>query len=217
VKKNRYLHFRHPKVQVKKKNLSHFWLSVAAISQQLPGVQLPSCFWRIKQQKTSPETSQFLCRFSLIFTSFPNLTQLKSGPSPKWAHQATREEWQISAESLCSPGSRQPASAPSAVAGPLLHHPPPVPPRLCLRLPGAGLIFPWKRLARIPLPGKSLCSHLRRLSQTPLLRTLRRWHLPAAFSSQAGKPTSLSLPLYTPPLRWCWVDTGLARLSLVCQ
>lgn len=87
VQKNRYLHFRHPKVQVKK-NLSHFWLSVAAISQQLPSVQSPLCFQRIKQQKTSLETSHFLYRFSLIFTSFPNLWQLKSSSTPKQVHQA---------------------------------------------------------------------------------------------------------------------------------
>lgn len=127
VKKNSYLHFRHPKVQVKKKNLSQFWLSVAAISQQLLGVQLPTCFWRIKQQTTSPETSHFLCRFSLIFTSFPNLPQLKSGPSPQQAHQTTQEEWQIHAES-----QRSPVSPPSVVAGPSPYHPSPVPPCLCL-------------------------------------------------------------------------------------
>lgn len=118
VKKNRYLHFRHPKF--KQKKLSHFLLSVAAISQQLPGVQLPLCFCRIKQQKTSPETFHFLCRFSPIFTLFPNLPQLKSGPSPKQVHQAT-QEWQICAESQCSPGSWQIISPSSVVARPSLY------------------------------------------------------------------------------------------------
>lgn len=51
-------------------------------------MQLPPSFWRIKQQEDFPETSHFLCRFSLIFTLVPNPAQLKCSPSPKqglWA------------------------------------------------------------------------------------------------------------------------------------
>lgn len=85
VKKNRYLHFRHPKVQVK--NLSHFWLSIAAISQQWLGVQLPPCFWRIEQQNTSPETSHFFMQVQPYFHFIPKPTaaqirpQTQTGPS----------------------------------------------------------------------------------------------------------------------------------------
>lgn len=83
-------------------------------------------------------------------------------------------------------------------------------------LPGAGVIFPWKCLAWIPLSGKSLCSPLRRVWLSCLWTPQAVTSPPLPPSLQAGKPNSLSLSLYVLPLRWRWVDIGLAGLSLVC-
>lgn len=56
-------------------------LSVAANLQQLWSVELPPSSQRINQHEDFPETSHFLCRFSIIFTSVPNPTQLSLTPA----------------------------------------------------------------------------------------------------------------------------------------
>lgn len=197
MKKNRYQHFRHPKVQVQK-NLSHFWSSIAAISQQLPSVQLLLCFWKIKQQKTSPETSHFLYRFSLIFTSFPNLPQLKPSPSLKQVHQSTQEKQQICTGSQHSRGSFSSqycswTTAVSSTACPIVPLPTAAWDRDC---------FLWNCLALIPLPGDSLCSLLRGvlLSLNSLAVTTACCLL---LSKLENLLPSLSLSLYVPPPRGC--------------
>lgn len=71
----------------------------------------------------------------------------------------------------------------------------------CTQLPGTQVIFrvifPWKCLAWIPLPGESFCSPLRKYCLSHLW-TPQWWHLPTAFSFLVWKAQfPYSLPVCT--------------------
>lgn len=118
-------------------------LSVAANLQQLWSVELPPSSQRINQHEDFPETSHFLCRFSLIFTSVPNPTQLSLTPATTGSARGAAYLHQK---------PTRPRKLKACFSSQWLqrHHPFPVSPCLCWQLPGMQAIFPMEFLAQIP-------------------------------------------------------------------